>query len=163
MSNYEKDLQINKDALDDEWIRQPGVYMRYVQLAAKADSEARRAKEKISVVQAEVSTAIRTEKAKENVKTTEAMLNALVFQHKDYKEAVSDHIEKVEEAKIMNGAVDAFAQRRYALENSVKLYLSGYFSEPKDIKDDEGISQDEKSVKSSGKKQKKKLNDKRSK
>lgn len=160
--NYEEDLKIDRYNLDIEWLRQPSIYMKYIEEAAKADKAVRRAREKIEIIKAELHTIIRVERENQNLKTTKDILDSLIIQTPEYQNAVNNHIDMIEMSKIINGAVDAFNQRKNALENAVKLLLAGFFSAPKDEKKD-GESQTEKSLNNASKKQREKLKRKRSK
>jgi hypothetical protein len=134
MSDYEKDLKINEMHLDSEWLEQPSKYVRYAKKYAKADIQSLRSKENVEIVEAELDSMHRKDLELSGQKFTEAKIKSLIKQDAKYQKAVNTYLEDLEEAKILKGAVIAFEHRRSSLEDLVKLYLSGYFSAPKDIK-----------------------------
>ena len=128
--DYAADLAINKNALDREWLNQGNLFFRYARDAARADVDAKRAKEKMELVYAEM-----YGKCKDaQDKPTEASIKAAILQSDEYKAASAEYNDATEEAKILGIAVDAMAHRKSALENLVKLYLAGYYSSPSDEK-----------------------------
>lgn len=127
--SYEDDLKINKNKLDREWIKQPQFYMQYAEQLAIADQEKQRAKEKLEIAKAETDQDIRGNSV---TKMTEAMVQAEIILQPKYQRTLSEYQKKCYEYNIISAAVKAFEQRKSALENLVRLYLSGYFSDCKE-------------------------------
>lgn len=124
--SYENDLKIDEHQLEKEWLHQPSLYMRYAEKAALADSKAKRAKENIEVVKAELSTYYRSTEEK----FTEKSIEAQILTDPKYKEANKDYLDAVEQAAVLSAAVRAFDHKKAALENLVRLTLAGYYSQP---------------------------------
>jgi hypothetical protein len=131
MNNYENDLKINKHDLDNEWINQPFLQMKYVKLAAEAETKMRKKKEHLEITKANLYLKIRNEKEIRKEKVTEAVLDAAIKTSPEYTTVFEEYLEALEIYKILTGAVEAFQQRKSSLENMVKLYLNNYFSHPK--------------------------------
>jgi len=130
--NYEQDLAIDPHSLDEEWLRQPGLYMKYSKEAANAERVRDLAKEKVGVVKAELDRAIRKEPIKYGLeKITDTPVAGAVLLQSEYKEAANALIEADFKLNILKSAVRAFDHKREALENAVKMWLGGYFSGPK--------------------------------
>jgi hypothetical protein len=127
--DYKDDLKINKNKLDIEWIKQPQLYMQYAEQLAEADRKKQQAKEKL-----EVQKALTDKEIRENAlsKMTEVMVQAGITLDSEYIKVLENYREKCYEYNIVSAAVKAFEQRKSALENLVKLYLSGYFSDCKE-------------------------------
>ena len=129
--DYEQDLKINEMALDKEWLQQSSLYFKYAKLQAEADAVLRRTKESLEITKASLFTRIRIEKEQAKDKCTEAILDASIKNTTEYIDALIKVQRAQTEFQILQVAVRAFEQRKYALENLVKLQLSGYYADPK--------------------------------
>jgi hypothetical protein len=154
---YKKDLEINKNALDNEWLSQPNLFFKYAKESAKADADAKRAKENLEVVDAELYLSIKRKADSTGDKTTEAGIKSQILNSDEHKKASDDLNNALEESKLLSLAVEAMNQRKYALENLVRLHLAGYYSSPSDI---EGDGTTEKAVSKKTDKANQKLSDK---
>jgi len=135
-TEYEKDLGIDPFALDEEWLRQPGLFMRYCEATAEAGKVRDKAKEKVGVVRAELDREIRKDPAKYGLeKMTETMVAGAILLQARYTEVADALIEADFKFNILQSAVRAFDHKRSALENEVKLWLGNYFSGPKEPRD----------------------------
>lgn len=139
--NYIKEIIINEHQLDKEWTKQAQNFLTISKEAAEADSEAKRSKENLEVVKAELYISIRKKMEEEGEKVTEAILDSKIKIHSDYKDAMSLYLNEQHAAQILKSAVQAFDQKKSALENLVKLKLAGYYSEPKDANMQDEVSQ----------------------
>jgi len=128
--NYEKDLRIDPNALDIEWLEQASVFMRYAEASAEAAREVDKAKELLEVTKAEVDSDIRQKTKKGDKKPTEAAILGMVMQDPRYQQALSDYNDVKHESAILSAAVKAFEQRKVALENLVRLHGASYFAGP---------------------------------
>lgn len=134
--DYEQDLGIDPMQLDEEWLRQPGLYMRYSEMAAEAQKVRDQAKEKVDVIKAELDRAIRKDPAKFGVdKITESVVASTILIQPEYKAAGDVLIDANYEYSVLQSAVRAFDHRKSALENEVKLWLGSYYSGPKEPRD----------------------------
>ncbi len=134
--NYEQDLAIDPHSLDEEWLRQPGLYMKYCEAAVEAEKIRDKAKERVSVVKAELDREIRKDPAKFGLeKMTEPMVAGSILLQARYTEAASALVEADFKFNIIQSAVRALDHKRSALENEVKLWLGSYFSGPKTPRD----------------------------
>lgn len=125
--NYQRDIDIDQDRLDKEWIRQPELFLRWSEKAALARGEAERTKERLAVVKAEVDAEIRTHAEK---KPSEAQIFQMVIMDKRVRKAESENIEAWERYGLLYAAKEAFEHRKASLENLVKLHGQQYFSSP---------------------------------
>jgi hypothetical protein len=129
--DYMKDLEINKDRLDAEFLRQPIVFMQYAEQAALAEDARDRAKRAAEVVLAQVDQEIREKANIDGEKLTEAKVAARVAMHPEVEAAEGRVLETNKQAKILGAAVRAFDQRKKSLEKLCDLYTQGYFSAPR--------------------------------
>lgn len=124
--NWETDLEIDRDALDQEWLDQPTKYARICRLAAESKREAFRAEENVKIVRSELILEARTRGEAKNAGQEEAYYRT----HPRHKAAKEEWINAQFEADVLNSAQFAFSQRKDALENLVRLHGQDYFSSP---------------------------------
>ena len=130
--NYEKDIRIDDSSLDVEWLEQPALFMRYAKHSAEARRLLDEAKQKLDVTKAEVDKAVRENpEACGIVKVTEGAVQSAILTNADYTEAYQEYLNAKYEADMASYAVQAFNQRKEALENLVRLHGQSYFAGPK--------------------------------
>lgn len=132
--NYEQDLAMDPHELDEEWLRQPVLYMAYSEELAKASKVYAYAKEDLDVFRAELDKRIRLDpKAHTGLdKATETAIAGAILMDKDYRERQAGLIELRYRVDILSSAVKAFEHRKKALEKEVDLCLAGYYAGPKE-------------------------------
>ena len=128
--NFEQDLSIDKYKLDQECVTHSALYYRYSELVANAKNQVGVLQDNLKLIMGEVNIAIRNKLTKDEIKITEALVNAEV----EKSQKVSDAREELREAELnlarLQAGVSAFEHRKSQLDNLVKLYCSGYFSTP---------------------------------
>ena len=151
---YKEDLEIDEHDLVNELTGQALLYMKYGEKAAFLRAKRIRLQEKVSLIKGEAKKELDFKKAVVETtirqsapsdfgyeKMTEGTVNAVLNQDEDYKAAITEHGNTIEEAiieysdcvqehSIMETATEAFVHRKSALENIVKLFLGGYFGDP---------------------------------
>lgn len=168
--NYDKDLEIDGDSLDEEWIKQPRLYMKYARASAEIAAERDHAKEVLDVVQAELDIDIRRNPQKYNLptdkngipKVTEGAIKSCILLSKEYKLVFDEYTKTKLEADIILAGLRAMEHRKKALEGLVQLYIGEYFSKPRQSKA-EGDNISERVVEKTATFQRRKLNTKREK
>lgn len=131
--DYEKDVSIDAEALDVEWINQPRIYMKWAKLASLAEDAMKKAKENIDFVDSTNDKEFRNMNT--GVKFTEAMVKAYVETHKLHEEATNKFHDAVYKYNICNNAVRAMDHKKTSLENLVRLWGGAYFAGPKEPRD----------------------------
>jgi len=134
------DLKIDLNALHTEWIKQPSLYMKYSSLAAKAQGERDRAKERIDVIRAECDNDIREhlvsyncpEDKSGNYKPTEAWISSTIQRQEKFQKVNEEFHSANYVLNLLQGAVRAFDHRKKALEMEVQLWQGNYYSSPVD-------------------------------
>jgi len=130
--NPDRDTQIDKNRLDDEWLEQPKIIRHWTEQAAEARRDFEHTKADLVVVKAEVARAARSDPESVGLaKITEAAIAEYVPTDKRVRKAEKMVIDARYEMEIMDGFVEAMQHRKKALENAVELFLSGYFAEPR--------------------------------
>lgn len=136
MSDYVKDLEIDKNALDWEWQRQSGLFLKYAEEAANANWLRDQAKENIEVIKSEVYKEVLEDPETFGVsKTTGDAIKAAIATDPRVQEVTQNYLKLKNEAEIFNSAKQAFEHKKSALEHLAKLYLSGYWSSPRITED----------------------------
>jgi len=144
MLDYQNDLLINKNKLDEEWIQQPSKMMRYSVELAQAIFNRNRAKENLDVIEASLDSEARKEPTPAGLgKATETAIKNWIKLQDTYREALEAYHDTDLEVNLIQGAVYALQASKSALENLVKLFLSGYWSEPR-------LGQDGKQIREQG-------------
>lgn len=138
-NNYAKDIEIDQDALDREFVNQPYLYMKYAELSARADIKARRAKDDLEVLAAAIYKEVVEESDK---KPTDKAIQAEINDNKEYRELMHRYLELKYEADLMAAAVKAMEHKKTSLENLTKLWIGSYYSTPKQTNDSEEMKGD---------------------
>ena len=129
--DYEKDVNIDPNSLDVEWLEQPNLMLKYGRIAAQTKLDMDKAKEKLEVVKAELDKDIRLNPEKYDIaKLTESVVANTILLQPEYKEASEAYIEATYEFNMARYAVQAISDRKDALENLVKLHGMQYFAGP---------------------------------
>lgn len=129
--DYSKDVNLDPNALDVEWLVQPRLMSEYTQTAAELRKRMDIAKEKVDFVKAELGKAIRTDPDAFGVaKVTETAIQDTIILHDKYQAALADYIEAKFQFEVARGAVESISQRKDSLESLVKLHGQSYFAGP---------------------------------
>ncbi len=126
-SEYRKLLNIDKNSLDDVLVEQADIFYEISHKYSIAVSKRDQAYENIKVTDAELNLAVRINLDDEGRKVTESLINNMVLEHEEHKEAVKTHLEAKKLADQYSALKEAFHQRSYMLRELVQLYISGYF------------------------------------
>lgn len=125
-------LDIDENALDEEWVNQPKLYRQYATELADASDLYERACSNTKLVEAECYLDISENFEKFGLdKRTESGIKALIPTHEDYKEALDYEHTTKHKVDLLKGIVHSLSHRKTALEKLVDLRLADYFAEPK--------------------------------
>lgn len=130
MSNIEDKFPIDKNRLDEEWLRHHAIYRHYLGLLREANDEVDNCKKHLNRMSAKLDGIVRGNLSQIHTKVTEAMVNAGIIQQRDYclsEEKLKEANQKMQDLKDDVAALDI---RKSALENLVRLYGQEYFSVP---------------------------------
>jgi hypothetical protein len=136
---FSKDLEIDHNALDVEWLGQPKKFFEVSEELASAREMLDQMKFALEVAEAEVDQDIRANPSAHGLeKVTETAVKAAVVLDSRYEKARKDYIHAKHEADVLAAAVSAFEQRKRALEHLVTLHGQQYFAGPKAPRDLDG-------------------------
>jgi hypothetical protein len=130
--NYELDIKIDPESLDVEWMEQPSLFLKYSKHLAQMRKEVDEARQDLDIKKAEVDRKIRENPEAYGIegKITEGAIQSAILTEEEYQTAQKDYLEVKYEMDMAQGAVNAFNQRKEALENLVKLHGMSYFAGP---------------------------------
>jgi hypothetical protein len=129
--SYEKDMYIDENILDVELLEQPSLMAKYSRMLAEAQRDRDLAKERLDLIKAEIDLDIRDNPQNYKLaKTTEAAITNCILMEEDYQNAQKEWNEANFQVNVLHGVIKAIENRKSALENLVKLFLSNYFAGP---------------------------------
>lgn len=124
--NYEDEIEINKDDLENEWLNQTNLFSKYAVEAVNAEKKHQLIWERLKVRKAVLVKRCK----KEHEKATGPEIDAYVRTDKKHKELKKELINAKQHVDLMNVAVQSFRMRKYALEQVTSLFFQEYHSEP---------------------------------
>ena len=132
MPKEELDLSIDLFNLEKEWADQPELRRKYGHLQADANRDLAEAKADLSVVEAEIATAVRKDPGTFGLtKLTESVVKETIPIQSKHKDAVDEVIAAKHRVDILDAAVSAIDHRKKALEKEVELFIANYFAKPR--------------------------------
>jgi hypothetical protein len=134
---YKEDLKIDKYALDEEWLKQPTLFINWAEEFVEAQADRDRKKEQLDLIKAELDNAIRSGPEKFGLaKVTEGAIQNIILTEGTYRDAQDKYLTAIKQAKILDVAKEAFDHKKKALENLTSLFLAGYFANSEIVKGD---------------------------
>jgi len=130
-NGMDRELEVNVNELDKEWVRQPGLFFRYASMLADARQELEAAKGDFELAKAEADQEVRTNPQSYGIsKVTEGAISAVVPTLEACRKA-RDRVSKAKhQVDVLEAMVGALEHKKKALERLVELFLAGYFSVP---------------------------------
>lgn len=130
--DYKKDVEIDPNNLEEEWIIQASLFLYYAESHADALHQRDMSKSKMDLTYAKLYSEIKKDWEKHfDSKPTEPAIKEWIFSNPLYQKAERTLINASKDANIMLAAKTAFDHRKRALENLVSLRISGFHSEPR--------------------------------
>ncbi len=128
--NFEKNLEIDKFALDDELLLQAILYLKWSEAKAQAEMERDKSKEQLDLVKAKLDISIRKNPGIFGLeKITEGAISNIILVQDEYQQAEIAYLEYRYSHNVISGALEALNHKKSALENLVKLFLNNYWAD----------------------------------
>ena len=131
-------MEIDKNNLDEEWVKQPRRYYEYSVYLADAIDEVSNCKAELDLKRADIANAVRSAPEDYSLaKITETAINEIVISDTEYQE-IQVELQKAERTvNVLKGATRALEHKREGLNWNTKLFLANYYAEklPEDVKD----------------------------
>jgi hypothetical protein len=132
--DYEKDIIIDHNALDVEWLQQTELAMRYGKHWAECVTKVQQCEENLKLIRSELVKEANLHPNKclgKDVKPTAPNVESYYRKHEDHIEAKEELIQAQYELNIAEIAKKEISiTRKAALENLVKLHGMNYFAGP---------------------------------
>ena len=129
--NYEKDIRIDPDALDVEWLQQASLTFTYADHCAKVRQDLDYVKQRMDIIMAELDSEVRSDPEEFGLeKITEAAIRNAIIQTTKYQEIHAEYLSAKYEYEMAQAAIKALDQKKSALENLVRLHGQSYFAGP---------------------------------
>jgi hypothetical protein len=122
---------IDKNNLDTECIHQEGLYEKYALRLEQAKADYAHQETVVEVTWAEVDKKIRGRAPEGGKAPTEGAIKSLITTHPQYKDEVKRLNELRHDVGILQVAVEKTQQRKRELDNLVRLWLGGYWADPR--------------------------------
>jgi len=123
-------LPIDREALEEECVRQPLLYEEVAAAASKAKSNAKKAKEEAEITAAELNLDIRRNTEKyigEGIKVTESVISNTIFSNKKYLAAKDEWLKTEEISSSLDSLQRTVEQRKSMLRDLVTLFTFRYY------------------------------------
>ena len=127
--DFDKDLEISRTTLNDDCITQPSLFAWYAILSEQAKDERDRAKENISVTEAELDMQIRKEMEDAGEKVTEGKVEKAIKRHEGYREAVEIYLSAAHVYGVLYAAQSAVSHRKEMLITLVANMRNEFYGE----------------------------------
>ncbi len=125
IDEFRRYLAIDKQALDDEVMKQPALYYEVSEAYAQAVAERDVLKEELAVTDARLYGSNR----KADAKATDTAIKSRINIESSHQQAFSEYVEAKEYADKLGALKDAFNQRSEMLKALGRLYASNYFEQ----------------------------------
>lgn len=137
--DFERDVIINKYKLDDECQKHPGIYYYYSEELAKLKSRLDHEKEKLSFMESELELFIR-KNPPDNIKITEQTIKAYINVDTNLKTQREEVNIVKKQIYHFETAVKILEHKKTMIKNLVELFISRYYSEPKEDNESNNIN-----------------------
>lgn len=145
--DFQGDLAIDEDSLDQEWVNQPQLMMKYSALSVVAQDNVRKLEERLKIIRSELILEANDPDSGVLDKINQQTVEAYYRDHKRHKRAKQMLFDAMLEAEMLQNAVFAFQARKLALENLVRLHGQNYFGTPNTgVLDEEAFERIEKLI-----------------
>ena len=128
MKNWEDRIKIDQNALNDELVAQPELFLAASRAYVEAVSERDAAKSELDVARAAADFRVRTAREAAGEKSTETIIASAVELDKKYRAAVERHLAAKKAAAEAEVVKESFGQRGYVLKDLAALYIAGYYA-----------------------------------
>lgn len=130
MNELERDLTVNPDKLDVEWMLLPSLYFKYREEADYVDTLLSKKKMELDIAIAELDRKIRaTPKSILGIdKPTENSIRSCIDCDIEINGIKTEYIDLTKRRKLLASAISALEMKRDSLKNLVSLYNGEYFS-----------------------------------
>jgi len=133
MRDYRRDIDVDPENLEEEWVMHPSIYLYYSELLAQALFDKDEAKLKLEWIDANIDLDIRKNYTKYDFesKPSEGGIRSTIIKNKKHREAENIYNLSCKKVNSLTGVKTAFEHKKHALSNLVSLRITGFHSEPR--------------------------------
>jgi len=125
--DFMNDIAIDLDNLHEEWRTHAANRKKYADEISYLDKVVKKAHEKVKVTRSRL-----IKEAKELKLSSADLREAHYREHKDHKNAKNEQIDAEYNLSMAWNALNAMDDRKYALQDEVKLWIRNYFATPRE-------------------------------
>ena len=127
----DRDFVTDMYNLEEEWAKQSALVKDYGFEYAAVNSRIEELKNKQAIVRWQLRQQIEQDPGAFGViKTTEPALEGAIVSHAEYQAVHTQLLKARKRAELLKAALTSLSDKKSALENLVRLYLSSYYSQP---------------------------------
>ena len=130
--DYQKAVAIDPDKLDEEIFSQPGLYMQFSEIYARAERKKEKLKHKLEVLKSKLNYEVRIDPGAFGLSKIKTISNPVVdnaVQHNSEVRKLQEEIIQTNyEVNIIGAAITSLEHKKRMLEKAVDLYNGQYFS-----------------------------------
>jgi len=137
LGDYDKDIEIDENDLEGEWVEHSTKVLHYQ--SAYADALHNRDLKKVTLDQdyAKLDSEIRKDWQKHfDSKPTEVAIKNYIILHPTYVKTERELMDLSHQVNLLLGVKNSFEHRKSALQSIVSLKISGFHSEPRNLQRD---------------------------
>jgi hypothetical protein len=132
--NFEKDTQVDKYKLDEEWVRISTLLWEYGKALSDTSLERDRLKQNLDLIESETDYKIRSGTISLDLaKPTESSIKNYINQTKEYQTALTKLNDINHEVSVLSSAVRAIQAKKSAMEWLTKMWFAAYFTDTQDF------------------------------
>ena len=133
--DYEKEVAIDLDNLHEEWRSHAQTRKKYADEVTHLEKVKAKADENVKVTRSRLIKEIKSNPALSRQLTSDALREAHYRTHPDHEKAKDELIEAEYNLGMAWNALRSFDDRKFGLENEVKLWMANYFATPTERRD----------------------------
>jgi len=128
--DFDNDVAIDLDNLHNEWATHAASRKKYADEISYLDKIVKKSHEKVKVIRSQL---LKEASQNKELKLTSADLRESYYRdHKDHKEAKDTQITSEYNLSMAWNALNAMDDRKYALQDEVKLWIRNYYATPRE-------------------------------
>lgn len=125
------DFQIDIRNLHEDWVKQPALRAHWGRIQSEVGNERDLLKKQLDEIKAEKDIYFRKnwQELFPDIKMTEGAISNVVILSTEYQELHDKYLNSVKKVNDVSNIMKTLDDRKYALENEVKLYIANYFDD----------------------------------
>ncbi len=125
------DFQIDIRNLHEDWVKQPALRAYWGKIQSEVGNERDLLKKQLEEMKAEKDIYFRRnwQELFPDIKMTESAISNVITLNTEYQEIYDEYLSSIKKVNDVSNIMKTLDDRKYALENEVKLYIANYFDD----------------------------------